>query len=143
MHRSYVIALCNCLCVYIDLPYVFRGAHIGSDHELVIAKIQLKMAPQGKKTKNPKLMDTEVLLPHVARDYQVKIANRFDALSDLASEPDVDHERSSFQDTVYTAVEETVGHQIGPNKCWISPGTFKLIENRRNAKKARDQLQTG
>lgn len=138
-----MIALCNCLCVYIDLPYVFRGADIGSDHQLVIAKIQLKLAAQEEKTKNPKLIDTELLLPHLARDYQVKITNCFDAFSDLASEPDIGHERSSFRDTVYTAAEETVGHQIGQNKCWMSPGMCKLTENRRNAKKARDQLQTG
>ena len=42
----------------------FRGADLGSDQELVIAKIQLKLAAQGKsKTKNTKLMDTELLLP--------------------------------------------------------------------------------
>ena len=77
-----------------SLPDVraFTRADSGSDHELVIANIQLKLAAQGKETKNPKLMDAELLLPQLARDYQINIANRFDALSDLSSEPDVDHE---------------------------------------------------
>ena len=74
----------------------FRGADLGSDHELVIAKIQLKLAAQGKKTKNRKLMDAKLLLPHLAREYQTKIANRFDALSDLSSEPDSDFKFSSL-----------------------------------------------
>ena len=61
-------------------------AELGSDHELVIAKIQLKLAAQGKKTKNPQLMDAELLLPQQARDYQINIANRFDA-SDQTCHP--------------------------------------------------------
>ena len=57
-----------------------------------MAKIQLKLAAQGKKTKTPKLMDVELLLQQLAIDYQNNLANRFDALSDLSSESDVEHE---------------------------------------------------
>ena len=120
----------------------FRSADLGSDHELVIAKIQLKLAAQGKKTKTPKLMDAGLLHPNLARDYQIKIANRFDVLSDLSCEPDVDHEWNGFCDAVYTAAEQTVSHQTSRYKCCISQGTLELIEHRRNAKKVKDQAQT-
>ena len=120
----------------------FRGADLGSDHELVIAKTQLKLAAQGKKTKNHKLMDAELLLVQLARDYQINIANRFDALSELSSEPDVDHEWNGFHDAVYTAAEKTVRYQTSQHKSWISLGTRELIEHRRNAKKVKDRSQT-
>ena len=103
---------------------------------------QLKLAAQRKKTKIPKLMDAELLLPHLARKYQTKIANRFDALWDLSSEPDKDDKWNSFRDTVYTAAEKTIGYQTSQHKCWISPGTHECIEHRRNAKKVKDQSQT-
>lgn len=38
------------------------------------------------------LRDGELLIPHLAGDYQIKIDNCFDALTDLSSEPDMDEE---------------------------------------------------
>ena len=61
-------------------------------------------------------MDAELLLPQLARDYQINIANRFDALSDLSSEQDVDHEWNGFRDAVCTAAEKTVGYQTSQHK---------------------------
>ena len=83
-------------------------------------------------------MDAELLLAHLARDYQINIANGFDALSDLSSQPDVDHEWNA----VYTAAEKTVGYQTSQLKSWISPGMRELIEHCRNAKKVKDRSQT-
>ena len=70
----------------------FRGADLGSDHELVVAKIQLKLAAQRKMKKPPKLSTSDLLDSSLRDKYQVKIAERYDVLPQLPPEPDVDFE---------------------------------------------------
>ena len=121
---------------------VYRGADIGSDHELVIAKVQLKLAAQKKTTKNKKLRSECLLLPQFQQDYEKKIASQFDTLSELTSEPDTDHEWQRFKKGIYDIAEETVGFHKKEHKKWISMETEDLIEKRREAKIMRDQKRT-
>ena len=51
------------------------GAHCGSDHELIIAKFNLKLKQVGKTTR-PFRYD----LNQIPYDYKVELANRFKAL---------------------------------------------------------------
>ena len=48
----------------------YRGADMGNDHELVVAKIQLKLTAQKKTTKNQKLRSEHLLLPQFQDIYQ-------------------------------------------------------------------------
>ena len=71
------------------------GADCGSDHELLIAKLRLKLKKVGKTTR-PFRYD----LNHIPYDYTVEVRNRFKGL-------DLDRESDELWTEVLDIVQET------------------------------------
>ena len=98
----------------------YRGADIGSDHDLVIAKIRLKLAVT-KKTKRPPKLNTEALLiAENAARYAIEISNRFDTLTYLEEGEDVEREWQEFKTAVRESTEAAVSFKKKSYKSWLS-----------------------
>ena len=104
------------------------GADCGSDHELLIAKLRLKLKKVGKTT-TPFRYD----LNQIPYDYTVKVRNRFKGLDVIDRMPD------ELWMEVHDTVQET-GIKIIPkkNKCkkarWLSEEALQIAVEGREVK---------
>ena len=118
----------------------FRGADVGSDHNLVIAKIRLRF----KKTKlqkaaKPFAID-KLKDPCVSERYYVDVSNRFSVLQHAN---DFSEQWQLFQDTVKESAEIVLGRRRGSRKeQWITQGSWDLIDERQKMKVTRDQASS-
>ena len=78
--------------------------------------------------------------PETSRRYELELSNRFTVLQeDLSIEEKWEH----FSTTVKASGETVVGCRSGTNReCWISDRTWNLIDDRKEAKKRKDQAYT-
>ena len=100
----------------------------GSDHELLIAKIRLKLKKVGKTTR-PFWYD----LNQIPYDYTVEVKNRIKGL-DL-----IDREPEELWAEVHDIVQETgIKTNLKKNKCkkakWLSEEGLKIVEKKREVK---------
>ena len=69
--------------------HVARGAEIGSDHNLVVGKLKLKLKKFPKKTECRTKYDVQALKDKgIREDFRLELRNRFDALTDLPDDID-------------------------------------------------------
>ncbi|XP_062602942.1 craniofacial development protein 2-like [Saccostrea cucullata] len=115
---------------------VRRGADVGSDHHLVTADFKLKLMKtipkySWKRFDVGKLSDTKT-----KQDFRLELKNRFSILqaSDL-DEEQIDEHWLKVKDTFNNASEKVIGFRKQIHKEWITPGTWKLIDSRKELKK--------
>lgn len=108
----------------------FPGADIGSDHDLVMTTIKLKLKAE-RRPKNPRIrFDLEKLKdPEVAEIFQAQVGGKFAALNLLDS--DVDTLASDFRDVLMTAADEVLGKQRKKIKPWVTQEVLDLCDKRR------------
>ena len=104
------------------------GAYCGSDHELLIAKLRLKLKKVGKTTR-PFRYD----LNQIPYDYTVEVRNRFKGLDLIDRVPD------ELRTEVRDIVQETGIKNISmEKKCkkakWLSEEALQIAVKRREAK---------
>ena len=100
------------------------GANCGSDHELLIAKVRLKLKKVGKTTR-PFRYD----LNQIPYDYKVEMRNRFKGL-DL-----IDRVADELWTEVYDIVQETGSKTIPMEKQkWLSGEALQIAVKRREVK---------
>ena len=105
------------------------GADCGSDHELLIAKIRLKLKKVGKTTR-PFRYD----LKQITYDYTLEVRNRFKGLDLIDRVPD------ELWPEVHDTVQET-GIKIIPKRKkskkakWLSGEALQIALKRREAKR--------
>ena len=110
------------------------GADCGSDHELLIAKVRLKLKKVGKTTR-PFMYD----LNQIPYDYTVEVRNRFKGLDLIDRVPD------KLWIEVHDTVQET-GITTIPmeKKCkkakWLSGEALQISVKRREAKEKRKDI---
>ena len=108
----------------------FPGADIGSDHDLVMTTIKLKLKAK-RCPKNPRIrFDLEKLTdPEVADIFQAQVGGKFAALNLLIS--DVDTLASDFREVLLTTAEEVLGRQRKKIKPWVTQEVLDLCDKRR------------
>jgi len=116
----------------------FRGADVGSDNNLVIARIDLRL----KKTKtvtSVRPFTTEKLKdPDVANSFRMDGSNRF---APLQHATDFTEQWKLFQDSIKDSATNTIGRRCGSQKeCWITDNSWLLIDKRKSVKIIRDQM---
>ncbi|KAE9546525.1 hypothetical protein FO519_010263, partial [Halicephalobus sp. NKZ332] len=119
---------------------VYRGADIGSDHHLIAAKLQLRLKKiQTGKTTRP--LAVEQLRVHdTIERFQFELKNRFSALENIT---DLETHWAAFKKAVTDSTETCVGRRKGSQKKrWIQDHTWNLIDERKHAKKLRDQANS-
>ena len=111
-----------------------RSADIGSDHELVLAKIQIRLAAHARtKPMKKKFFVQRLSDPGTSILYQTEIANRFAALSERSVPMDqesLDKRWDEVKTVILEAAEVTVGKKPKPKDCWITNETKALMEKR-------------
>ena len=114
-----------------------RGADISSDHELVIAKIKIKL--ESRKRKNQRSLraryeTNKLICPEIRKQYVSTMRKKLD------EKPPSDNVEQSWKQLTeaHNETAKTVlGTRKGQSKSWISASSWKAIEDR---KKIKDQM---
>ena len=104
------------------------GADCGSDHELLIAKLRLKLKKVGKTTR-PFRYD----LNQIPYDYTVEVWNRFKGLDLIDREPD--ELWTEVRDIVQETGIKTISMEMKYKKAkWLSEEALQMAVRRREVK---------
>ena len=104
------------------------GADCGSDHQLLVAKVRLKLCKIKKST-----IQKRFNVDNISPRYAVEVKNSFDSLS--SDEKDPEELWREIRDTTIKIAEKHVPYQK-PKKTdkWLSDNTIKVADQRRMAK---------
>ena len=118
---------------------VYRGADVGSDHNLAISTIKLSLAALRRQKKQAKYDSAKLLEGDILDCFDATIGGRFHALAELDEEiADVNEEWSNFTSAVNDAANEHLGHQKRQRTDWISPQSRELIKKRKASRASLD-----
>ena len=129
-----------------------RGADVGSDHNLVITKAQLRLNSTSKKQEGAtRFEESKLREPAIRQQFQIELRNRFRILqmsdqNDMGADdqqnseqPDQAESIDNMWQKIKTTYTETALKVLGrrKKKCksWISTESWKKIEERRKLKK--------
>ena len=122
---------------------VMRGADVGSDHHLLMAKVRIKIAKARKKKSVRVRFDVTKLNDLETRDqFKLVLQNRFECLQQLEEEPSLDDEWREIEKGYVEAREEVLRKAKSTKKEWISKETWEIIERRQVAKNAVNMAKT-
>ena len=110
----------------------YRGTKLGNtNHRLVAAKIRLRLKAT-KTSQTPQKIDTYRIQqdPALAKQYQVKISNRFEVLTQCDDSEDV---WKVFKENALAAATSVAGMKQRKKKDWISNEYLTIIDLRREA----------
>ena len=116
----------------------YRGADIGSDHELVVSKVHLKLARRKKATVTNKLDLGALTSEKCGKAYRDRVTELL-VQQDLA-DGEVEESWQIWRNAVTSAAEETIPKRNSKRKAWISKRTEDLVQERKRAKGVRDLL---
>ena len=124
----------------------YRAADVESDHNLVVAKVKLKLASVGKKKEKRRRFNYQKLKQkEVKQMFTIELKNRFSCLQ--VDEPDVESSEDptvntslekrwkNFKDSYNETAKKVLGFQRGSNKPWISDDSWDRIDRRNEVKK--------
>ena len=118
----------------------YRGADVGSDHNLVTAKIRIKLTRVKRSQATRPFALPALKDPEIADCYRIEVSNRFAALQDSEN---LIEQWEAFQEVVKDSADTIVGRRRGSYKeRWISDHTWELIDRRKQSKITRDQTRT-
>ncbi|XP_013384015.1 uncharacterized protein LOC106154262 [Lingula anatina] len=117
---------------------VYRGADAKSDHFLVASSIRLKhrkVIPQSQQQKRKRPEIPKLKCPLTKTAFVLELKNRFSALAgeDRTEADNVSQKWDTIKSTYCTTAESVLGFKK-KNKEWLTPETWKLIDERRSLK---------
>ena len=114
----------------------YPGADMGSDHDLVMMVMKLKLKRKYHAA-NPRIrFDLEKLAdPEVATVFKAQLGGRFAALNLL--DCDVNELAGGFKEAVLETAEEVLGRQRKKKQPWVTREILDLCDERRSLKGAR------
>ena len=110
---------------------VYRGADVGSDHNLAVTTIRLSLRALKKQKKQLKYNTANLLNRDILTSFNATIGGKFQVLAELDEAPDVNEEWTNFSKTVNKAAAEHLGHRKGKEVEWISATSRDLIAKRK------------
>ena len=114
---------------------VQRGADVGSDHHLLLAKLKLRLKKHGtrRETKRRKFQ-VSILDGDKKDEFQLQLRNRFQPLADLEEDIDVETHWTKVKEVFIATCQDVLGEKKSQHKDWISQNSLDLIEKRRELK---------
>ncbi|VDO63155.1 unnamed protein product [Schistosoma margrebowiei] len=123
-----------------------RGTDIASDHDLLVAKMKLKLKKHwtmgwtiSQKFNTAFLQDTNKL-----NEFKIALSNKFQAFHDLLNGEGttVESNWKGIKEAITSTCHEVLGHKKHHHKEWITVDTLDKIEERRNKKAAINTSRT-
>ena len=122
----------------------YRAADVESDHNLVVAKVKLKLASVGKQ-KRRRFNYQKLEQKEVKQKFTIELKNRFSCLQVDATDEEHSEEPTvsaslekrwkTFKDSYNDTAKKVLGFQRGSNKPWISEDSWDKIDRRNEVKK--------
>ena len=112
----------------------YPGADCESDHELLLAKLKVKLK---RLKKEPPLLRYDLKL--MDNNYGVDSKNKFNELLLIEEEQAPDEMWSQIKDNIYKAAKENISVAKYKKNSWISNSTLDLIDLKRTAKRSRPE----
>ena len=106
-----------------------RGADVGSDHHLVVAKLKLKLAPVRKAKSHRRRYDAGKLkMDDLRHEFQLKFQNRFELLAPSLREEDgdVNEDPKGIKEMYTNTCEEVLGKVERNRKEWLTDNTWQM-----------------
>ena len=124
-HRSSLLDIC-----------VRRGGDIGSNHQLVVAKLKPKLKAQNKEEAQPNRYDIDLLRKDGEErdDFRLECRNRFLALEVRDEKRNVDEMWRDVKTVLKESADFTIKKCRARRKKWMSNETWDTIKKRREAK---------
>ena len=121
-----------------------RGADAASDHQLVIAKLKLKLKRFWSGTTCLRQSYNTLLLKveNKLQEYILALTNRFQALQNLQEDVIIDEQWKTIKEAVTTTCNKVLGLKKPCHKEWISPMTLEMIAEIKIKKAAVNTSQT-
>ena len=111
---------------------VYTGADCGSDHNMVVAEIKLKLRTARKKQVRGKRINSDMLRDAPTKDrFKIELRNRFQLLS---NDPNQEVTLEDFNKAVRESGEKILGYKKREQKAWMKEATWDKIEERRTMK---------
>ena len=111
---------------------VLPASCIGSDHDLVVAKLRMKLKTRKEKDRTLRLdWDNVAACPVLKEQYATELGRQFQEMSEHSNIDDLYQE---FKSVVYSAAAKTCPKKRHKTKPWITDQTLDLVENRKRAK---------
>ena len=115
------------------------GADIGSDHDLVMMTLRVRLKKARKPNQQRLRFDLEKLRdPDVACTFQETIGGKFAALIGLSDQDmDIDTMITTCNTAVTDAASEILGKERRRKESWVTKDVLDLCDERRDLKKKR------
>ena len=112
----------------------FPGADIGSDHDLVMTSVRLKLKTK-RCPRSPRIrFDLEKLNdPNVATIFKAQVGGKFAALNLV--DGDVDTLASNIKEVLTSTADEVLGKRKKKIKPWVTDAVLELCDERRKLRK--------
>ena len=117
-----------------------RNADVGSDHDMLVAKMTLKLRNKKiGKVKNQRMNISKLKDTHNKEKFNITLRNRISIPQDETAMTTDD-----FNTAMMESAKETIGYTKTCKFEWISPDTWRTIEEMRQLKKkAQDSKSPG
>ena len=113
----------------------YRGADVGSDHNLVICELKLKLRKIYKPAKKTLKFDTMKLKNREVREkFVLTLKNRFSCLQEETD--DIEEQWRHVKEAFNETAESVLGHQRTKSKPWISTDSWSKIDKRKATKQS-------
>jgi hypothetical protein len=113
----------------------YRGADVGSDHNLCIGQLKLKLKTATKKQLQLRIDSRRLSNSKVQKEFQLELKNRFDELGD-EREQNIENKWNNIKTVILEAANNSAGIMKTDRKPWISDNTWQCIHERKTAKLA-------
>lgn len=114
----------------------FPGADIGSDHDMVLLTLKLKLKKNNKQGSPRIRFNVDKLNdPEIASIFEAKVGGRFAALNLL--EDDINTLTDNIKDVLHETGMEVLGKARKKNKPWVTDDILDLCDKRRELKKTK------
>ena len=111
----------------------FDGGDIGSDHNLVLCKLRLKLKRTRKEATQRLFNSLKLRDPTTRNAFSMELSNRFQLLDEIPVD-DLNEYCTKVKDTFTSTSQLTLGFRDVSRKPWISDQTWQLIGERKTLK---------
>ena len=114
----------------------YRGADVGSDHNLIIIKAKLKLhKAAGKVTTSTRYETCKLKTTEVKQQFMIELRNRFSTLSEQTNDDSgIESRWNNFKEAYNDTSLAVLGYRRRKNQEWISEESWKRVEERRSLK---------